>query len=301
MITRFAPTPSGYLHLGNIFCFACTSALSRKLKGDILLRIDDMDNERADERYVADIFETLGFLGITWQIGPKDLNEFKFRFSQRLRLPLYEHALRQLKDKGLIFACKCSRAEVLANSTDGGYPGTCRHRNLDLDEPGVNWRMKTDTALPVQIQSPQGISSHYIPPDMRDFVVRKKDGFPAYQLCSVIDDIHFGVNLIVRGEDLLHSSIAQLYLAAQLGLNQFTQSLFVHHPLLTDKQGRKLSKSAGDTSIQFLRNAGARPEDVFSLIAMQSGYDQHISNWNEMLDWIDKNFLYTVKSGHCDV
>jgi len=249
--TRIAPTPSGFLHVGNILNFSLTAGLGRQTGAGILLRIDDLDRERADAAFLEDIFATLRFLEIPWDEGPGDMADFETSWSQVRRMGLYERALALLREKGKVFACSCSRAE-LARAGGSGYPGTCRDRNISFDAPDVNWRLKT--------------GGSDLPAEMRDFVVRKKDGFPAYQLSSVIDDVYFGIDLVVRGEDLRASTEAQRFLASVLGLVEFETVRFVHHPLLLAEDGEKLSKSAGSTSIQYLRTQGYSPADVFALI-----------------------------------
>jgi glutamyl-tRNA synthetase len=279
-LTRIAPTPSGYLHLGNVFSFAVTAALARRAGAEILLRIDDMDRERALPEYVADIFETLRFMEIPWDRGPRSVDEFARGWSQVHRLPLYREALSGLRAVGAVFGCACSRAEVLRASRDGGYPGTCAGRGLALDAADVSWRLRTeggeDEMLRVKTY-PAGVVAARLPVEMRDFVVRKKDGFPAYQLSSVVDDVHYGVDLMVRGQDLWASTLAQLYLSYPLGAVGFRDAAhfrdvrFYHHPLLTAGGGEKLSKSAGSTSIQYLRRQGLRAAEIYALIATVVG------------------------------
>ena len=124
--------------------------------------------------------------------------------------------------------------------------------------------------------------------EMTDFVVRKKDGFPAYQLTSLIDDIHFGVDLVVRGEDLRASTMAQVYLADVLaaagmsGAEGFGGVRFVHHPLVTAADGEKLSKSAGSTSIQYLRRQGSSPADIFTLIGRSLDSEEPVRDWEQL-------------------
>jgi glutamyl-tRNA synthetase len=265
--TRLAPTPSGYLHIGNVFSFALTAALAKKTGAGILLRIDDLDRERAAGAYIQDIFDTLHFMGLQWDEGPKDVQDFDRHFSQLHRMALYKEALGQLENKGLVFACDCSRTKVLADSPDGSYKGTCLHRNIPLDAKEVSWRLDTSAEKEIVLKTFQKDAVRMqLPPDMQYFVVRKKDGFPAYQLSSLMDDLHFGVDLVVRGQDLLHSTIAQLYLADVLGKQTFLQTTFYHHPLLQTKEQKKLSKSAGDTSVNYLRKHGKTTEDVYALI-----------------------------------
>ncbi|MBS1567707.1 MAG: tRNA glutamyl-Q synthetase, partial [Bacteroidetes bacterium] len=270
--TRLAPTPSGYLHLGNALSFAITADLARRTGAKVLLRIDDLDRERMEKAYVEDIFETLRFLGIDWEEGPQDFHAFETRYSQLHRMPLYNEALQKLKAGGHVYACTCSRSQVLRQNPDGIYPGTCRHKNIPLDTPDASWRLHTEAAGDITVYTPSGETiTAQLPPSMHDFIVRKKDEFPAYQLSSVVDDVHFGIDLIVRGEDLWDSTLAQLYLASLLDLNDFTGSSFYHHPLLTTADGEKLSKSAGATSIQWLRAEGKTASEVYALFRHMPG------------------------------
>ncbi|HEY4335701.1 MAG TPA: glutamate--tRNA ligase family protein [Puia sp.] len=251
--TRIAPTPSGYLHLGNILSFSITATLARQTGAKILLRIDDLDRERAERKYIDDIFDTLHFLKIDWDEGPRDTEDFEKEYSQLHRMDHYHRALRRLQDNGEVYACTCSRTQILKDSPDGSYPGTCRDKNIPLDTENACWRLHTPLSadLPKQIQ---------------DFIVRKKDGFPAYQLTSVIDDLHYGIDLVVRGEDLRDSTLAQQYLATVLKEDRFARIAFYHHPLLLDATGKKLSKTDGDISIQYLRRQGITPEGIRSRI-----------------------------------
>lgn len=264
--TRIAPTPSGFLHLGNAYSFLLTSRVAAQYGTGILLRIDDLDRERIQDDYVQDIFDTLNFLGITWNEGPQNMQEYHELYSQVHRLPVYQALLQQLVDKGLVFACTCSRTQVLQHSVDGAYAGTCRDKQIPLDTPGVNWRIRTDMSKPLSFQSPDGqIHQYTLPALMKDFVIRKKDGYPAYQLASLADDLHFGIDLVIRGEDLLDSTLAQLYLADVLDAAAFLSAYFYHHPLLKDGQGTKLSKSEGALSIQSLRKEGKSREEVIRM------------------------------------
>lgn len=266
--TRIAPTPSGYLHLGNAFSFLLTRQIASATGAGILLRIDDLDRERVQDKYVRDIFETLHFLGIDYQTGPRDMKEYQEQYSQVHRMELYETALEQLRHGGHLFACTCSRSALAANGQPVAYPGTCRNKGIPFDAPGVNWRLRTGDNETVMMKTVSGETNGYtFPENMRDFVVRKKDGFPAYQLTSVVDDLHFGIDLVVRGNDLLDSTLAQLYLARTLGNNTFWQVAFHHHQLLTDAGGQKLSKSEGALSLQYLRKQHTK-EEILSMLSM---------------------------------
>ncbi|GAA4318787.1 glutamate--tRNA ligase family protein [Flaviaesturariibacter amylovorans] len=261
--TRIAPTPSGFLHLGNAASFLLTAALARRTGARLLLRIDDMDRERVRPAYLQDVFDTLRFLEIDWQEGPRDALDFEQAWSQRHRLPQYLAALQQLREQGVVFACTCSRADILKSSADGTYPGTCLHKNLPLDTPGAAWRLDTSTAAPLRVQSLTGVREvPGLPPSVRHFMVRKKDGLPAYQLSSLVDDVYYGVDLVVRGADLWDSTLAQLYLSRVLGLDAFSDCTFVHHGLVPGEDGSKLSKSAGATSVREIRAGGATLVDI---------------------------------------
>lgn len=282
--TRIAPTPSGFLHVGNILSFALTAALARKTRAKILLRIDDLDRDRATREYVEDIFNTLNFLEIPWDEGPRNYLDFEKEYSQLHRMDLYRQALKHLQESRQVFACNCSRTQIAATSADGSYPGTCRHKGIPLDEPNVSWRLCTTGLEEVTVNTLSGDTiKATLPASMKEFVVRKKDGFPAYQLTSVVDDQYFGIDLIVRGEDLWPSTLAQLYLSSLLPGNNFRNSTCWHHPLLMGTENKKLSKSAGDTSIQFLRKEGKQPTDIFTLIAQMLGQKTHITNFHDLL------------------
>lgn len=277
--TRIAPTPSGYLHVGNALSFIVTAGLAAETGAQMLLRIDDMDRDRADDRYVQDVFDTLNFLGIPWQEGPHDLQEFNEQWSQMLRLDKYNAALQQLRQSGRVFACNCSRSQLKGLAA---YPGTCQNKNIPLDAPGVSWRLKTEPAT-ISIKTLNGYVTESLPLEMTDFIVRKKDGYPAYQLSSLIDDVHLGVDLIVRGQDLWASTLAQLYLAQCLRL-PFSDVSFYHHPLLLGGDGTKLSKSAGATSIKYMREQGYSIGEVLNAIAKEAGIKEAVSNWRQLYE-----------------
>jgi glutamyl/glutaminyl-tRNA synthetase len=273
--TRIAPTPSGYLHIGNVLSFALTAALARKTGARVLLRIDDLDQERVSPHYVQDIFDTLSFLNISWDEGPRDVDDYQKNWSQLQRMDLYRDALQQLANQHEVFACSCTRSQLQAYDS---YPGTCRNKSTPLDTPNVAWRLYTDDRELNIKTLPEGITKIRLPDAMKDFVVKKKDDHPAYQLASVIDDIHFGVDLVVRGQDLYPSTIAQHYLADVLGLNAFKNITFHHHQLLLNDEHTKLSKSAGATSITYLRERGKTAADVYAQIGRILGYSKTLTS-----------------------
>lgn len=242
--TRIAPTPSGFLHRGNAFSFLLSAALARETGAQILLRIDDLDAERKRPEYLAHIFETLHQLGIRWQRGPQTPADFENKWSQQLRLHLYHAALDELRQQpGLVYVCTCSRREL--NSSNGLCH--CKNKALPFDTPDAAWRVAVAPNTVIRFTDLQrGPVAIDLATAAGHFVVRRREGIPAYQLASLADDVHFGISHIVRGDDLLVSTAAQLYLADRLGYGSFREAIFLHHPLLTDADGRKLSKSAGD-------------------------------------------------------
>jgi glutamyl-tRNA synthetase len=253
---RFAPTPSGFLHLGNAVNFTLNWLVARLNGGKILLRIDDLDAARKRPEYVADIFESLAWLELDWDEGPGLLGnidpvlEFENRWSQHLRLPLYKGVLEQLRDRKLLFPCSKSRLEHALN--DEILPE--HNLPLTLDDLHVAWRIVSDEQL-----------------DLGDFVVRRRDGIPAYQIASFADDVFFRITHVVRGDDLASSTIAQRYIARCLNETSFLHVQFLHHPLFYDSHGAKLSKSAGSYSLHAMRKNGEGPGVVMAKVAQLLG------------------------------
>lgn len=279
-LTRIAPTPSGFLHLGNAFSFLKTKALAEKHNAKILLRIDDLDRERYRPEYVQDIFDALDFLEIKIDLGPKNMQEFESEWSQVHRIEDYNEALQRIESSKKIFACDCSRKKIQQLDPSGYYLGQCLERRLALDKPEVAWRIDTSEADFVQFKEyPDQPKSGLIPQDSVFYIVRKKDGLPAYHLTSLIDDLHFGVDLIVRGNDLLPSTLAQLDLARNLGDKKFKQITFHHHSLIRSPKQEKLSKSAGSTSIQSLRKEGKTVREIQDIIRSVIAPDQQIPDF----------------------
>lgn len=269
-LTRIAPTPSGFLHLGNAYSFLLTQALAKKHGAKILLRIDDLDRERYRPEYVQDIFDTLDFLEIPIDLGPKSVSELESEWSQVHRMQLYEEALAKLRATGKVFSCDCSRNKIQQIDPRGYYLGQCLDRRIPLDKPDTAWRVNTLEADFTQFtEYPNFRKTALIPEETAFYVVRKKDRLPAYHLTSVVDDLHFGVDLIVRGKDLYASTLAQLDLARLLGEERFGKITFLHHGLIKGANQSKLSKSSGDTSIQYLRKEGKKLQDIKNLLRSQ--------------------------------
>ncbi|MBO6577233.1 MAG: hypothetical protein JJ896_17695 [Rhodothermales bacterium] len=240
--TRFAPTPSGYLHLGNVFNLLLAEAWRAETGGEILLRIDDLDRSRFRPEYLQDVFRVADWLGIAFELGPADPMEFAAHWSQSLRAPRYLRALQPLVESGEVFACTCSRREIAERSPDGTYPGTCRDKRIALDTFDAALRFRLD-AREVRGQPDSAF---------QDPVVRRKDGTVAYHVASVVDDVDYGITHIIRGMDLEPSSRLQRVVARAMGLRSFLEVEIHHHPLLAARDGSKLSKSAGSAARSLL-------------------------------------------------
>jgi glutamyl-tRNA synthetase len=280
--TRIAPTPSGYLHLGNAYSFLLTKALAKKHGAKILLRIDDLDRDRYRPEYVEDIFATLDFLEIKIDQGPKNSKEMESTWSQVHRLPIYTESLAQLEQSKLTFSCTCTRSQILQIDPRGIYLGQCLDRRMPLNKHESAWRINTlDADFLDYIDYPATPKSALIPEEASCYVVRKKDLLPAYQLSSLLDDLHFGVDLIVRGQDLFPSTLAQLDLTRILGKEEFAKTTFYHHPLLKGPDQSKLSKSAGAYSIRQLRQYGKTLADLFQLLGQSLGLNHELRSFED--------------------
>lgn len=276
LVGRLAPTPSGYLHAGNVFNFILTWLMVRSANGRLILRIDDLDQDRVRPEYLQSIFDTLDWLEIDYDDGPRSVAEVREHFSQVHRHSSYQQAAERLATLPQTFYCTCSRKQSSGEEPCLGkqHPFIPNSTALKADTRGVLIHLP-GTSAPGRL--------HEILPF---FVIWRKDNLPAYQLASVIDDVAMGVNLIVRGEDLLSSSYAQLYLADLLGLEHFKKAQFVHHPLLNGKDGQKLSKS---TKAAPLRQTFDTPAAVYRAAGAWLGLDlRHLQLIGMLEAWKNK-------------
>jgi glutamyl/glutaminyl-tRNA synthetase len=270
--TRIAPTPSGYLHLGNAVSFLLTWLWARSHQGSLHLRIDDLDAERKESRYVDDIFTQLRWLGIEWDSGPRDREDFERSFSQRHRLPLYREALAELRQKGALFACTCSRSQIFKLAPSGLYPGNCYKLALDFDAGDRAWRARVPAGTAPNLGDLlRPAETLRLDEALGDFVILRRDGLPAYQIASLVDDRVDQIDFIVRGEDLRPSTAAQRHLADQVGWD-FARKGTLHHPLFRSRSEEgKLSKSHKSLSIREARMAGLEAADVYRRTAKVLG------------------------------
>ncbi len=281
--TRFAPSPTGRLHLGHAWSALLAHDFARERGGAFLLRIEDIDPGRSRPEHVEAIREDLAWLGLDWD------GEVLF---QSKRLPLYDEALDRLKARGLVYPCFCTRAAIAAEieasaaaphgpdpgsgSGAGGpfYPGTCRalpeaERERRLAFEPHAWRL--DSAKAAELAGPlywrdDETEVQTEPERHGDVVLARKDAPTSYHLAVTVDDAAQGVTDVVRGRDLYAATDVHRLLQALLGL---PTPLYHHHPLLLDEAGRRLAKRSGAPMLADLRSSGADPRDLVE--ALRSG------------------------------
>jgi glutamyl-tRNA synthetase len=264
LVTRIAPTPSGFLHPGNAVNFVLTAWLAAQHSGRLLLRIDDMDAARVRTAYLEDVFRVLDWLGIVCDEGPADVAQFRREYSLTHRTELYRDELQRLRQRGLIYACRCSRRELAGHPGDV-YPGTCRSLGLPLvcHESAARLAVPRPCLVVVPGTGPVDVAEV-----IGDAVLWRRDDLPAYQLASVVEDRDLGVNAIVRGLDLLPSTSLQLHLAPLLGADALAAADIRHHALVRAPDGTKLSKSAGRQSQSMAGDRALRAFIVAAAVGM---------------------------------
>ena len=275
---RFAPSPSGRIHLGNILCCLLAWLSARQKGGRVLLRIEDLDTARCPRRYADQMEEDLKWLGLTWDVGPGK-EEADGPYYQSERTAIYQAALEKLEEMGLVYPCFCTRAELHAASaphrSDGQtvYPGTCRHLTADeaaerAKKRAPALRLRVPTEMIAFQDGHMGRQTQRLDTECGDFLLRRSDGLFAYQLAVVVDDAAMGVTEVVRGADLLDSTPRQLLLYRLLGLRA---PEFYHFPLLLAPDGRRLSKRDADAGLDVLREKAA-PEEILGKLAYLAGF-----------------------------
>ena len=256
-ITRFAPSPSGRLHLGHAFSAALGHGRARETGGQFRLRIEDLDQTRSRPEFVAGIYEDLRWLGIGWAEPV---------LVQSQRTAAYDSALERLKAQGLVFACFCTRADIAQSLTAPhgdaatSYPGTCRDLPDDPERRATTphcWRLNSAKALeqaglPSWIED-DGTRFVATGPDIGDAILARKDAPASYHLACVVDDAESDVTLVVRGADLRPSTPVQRLLQSLLGL---PEPAYLHHPLVTHADGRRLAKRDLAPTLAALRDSG---------------------------------------------
>lgn len=269
---RFAPSPTGPLHLGNARSALLGYLWARSEGGEFLLRIEDLDAERCKQEHVAELREDLSYLGLTFD-GPP--------LFQSQRSARYDEALQRLKGLGRLYPCFCSRAEIARAASaphgpaeDGPrYPGTCAQippedaeAKAQLRRPA--WRFRSAPGRVQFVDAVAGPFSQDVARDVGDFVVCRADGVASYQLAVVVDDHESAITHVLRGGDLLSSTPRQLQLYAALN---WTPPQFAHVGLVLDMQGRRLAKRDGVASVAELRQAGVPRGELLSRLCVGFG------------------------------
>lgn len=277
VVGRFAPSPSGRMHLGNAFSALLAWLSVRSAGGELVLRQEDLDPQRCKREYAEQIEADFRWLGLNWDRGGSQGGPMYF---QSNRSEIYAEYLERLNRKGLIYPCFCTRNQLHAASaphaTDGTpiYAGTCRNLTpAEQAERAKNRKPALRVRTPAETISftdrVMGNYSETLNRDCGDFILRRSDGVHAYQLAVVVDDALMGVNQVVRGADLLSSTPRQIWLQRQLGFSE--QPQYCHVPLLCGRDGHRLSKRQKDVDLGALRKAGRRPEEVVGQLAFWAG------------------------------
>ena len=274
---RFAPSPSGRLHLGNLACSLLAWLSAKSQGGSIVLRIEDLDAERCPRIYAQQLEQDLAWLGLFWDEGGSSGGP-NGPYYQSECGDIYTASYKKLQEKGLVYPCFCSRAQLHAASaphtSDGNviYPGICRGLTAEQiaekrKKKAPAYRLKVPDADITFTEGCMGPHTENLLRDCGDFYLRRADGVFAYQLAVVVDDALMGVTEVVRGSDLLSSTPRQLWLYRELGL---TAPQFYHLPLLLAPDGRRLSKRDGDQSLENLR-ARYTPQEIIGKLAYVCG------------------------------
>ncbi len=295
---RFAPSPTGDLHLGSAAAAVFCAAAVRAACGTLVLRVEDIDTPRVVPGQAERIVEDLTWLGIHFHEGP-GLGGTVGPYVQSERQTLYEAAIDKLAAEGLAYLCDCSRAEIarVASAPHAGdegprYPGTCRAFGMlprDFRRPpAVRLAVPLDRSAVVTTNDlVLGSRTENVAEVTGDFVLRRGDGIFAYQLAVVVDDLAMGITDVVRGADLASSSARQVLLARLLGAQPPS---FAHVPLLVADDGRRLAKRDGGMTIREQRTLGRDPRELVRAIARAYGHDvgdaaEPLDALADMLQW----------------
>lgn len=274
-IGRFAPSPTGPLHLGSLYSALAGFLQARSQHGKWLLRIDDLDIPRNVPGSTESILTTLDAFGLYWD-GPVDY--------QSRHVPEYEQVLDRLVRDNLVYPCVCSRKTLASATTDHHspdvYPGTCKNRLIPLDQPH-SLRIKTDSITISFEDDLQGCISHDLAKQDGDFILKRKDRIIAYQFAVVLDDDRQQINHVVRGYDLLNETPKQIYLQQLLGL---AQPGYMHVPIVIDSGGFKLSKQTCATAVD-LKDPGMVLFELLVLLRQYPPSELKRAPPRELLDW----------------
>jgi glutamyl/glutaminyl-tRNA synthetase len=272
LLSRFAPAPTGLLHLGHVVNAIYVWGITNSIGGRVLLRIEDHDRQRSRPEFERAILDDLDWLGFV----PDEYPTNAFRRGNCLgrqsdRSDIYEDALQKLRAMGLIYACECSRSDIVSASTSSDelrYPSTCASKGL-AEAPGRGLRIRLAPSTERFVDLRHGPLQQRPSEQCGDILARDRDANWTYQFAVAVDDCDQGVTHVIRGDDLLSSTGRQIQLARLLGRTVPPQ--FLHHPLVMKTATQKLSKADGDTSVRDLRASGMRSEDVIGRAAALAG------------------------------
>lgn len=270
VVGRFAPSPTGELHAGNIFAYLIAWLVAKSHGGSIVLRIEDIDHERSRQSFADKIMHDLEMLGLTWDHGP---------IYQRERTAAYANAFATIANTALVYPCFCTRADIHAlGAPHAGerfiYPGLCKKLDTSVRSAHLSagkqhaWRIEVPDAIYCLNDHIQKTYQQNLVEDCGDFIIRRADGAFAYQLAVVVDDAEEGITSIVRGVDLLSSTPQQMFLQELLGYNTPN---YWHIPLFVDKDGRRLSKRHSDAGLDIMLKTYRYPEAIIGHIAFLAG------------------------------
>ncbi len=281
--TRFAPSPTGDLHIGSAWTALAAWTLAKKGGGAYVLRVEDLDPPRTVRGAAAQIIEDLRWLGLEWDEGP-DLGGPCAPYTQSERTPLYQAALDDLTARGLTYPCDCSRAEIAraASAPHAGeetvYPGTCRdkdRRRVFKREPATRLRVESDERIVIN-DGIMGPFAQTLRSEVGDFVLRRGDGVFAYQLAVVVDDLAMRITDVVRGLDLLPSTPRQVLVVRLLGGEV---PRFWHVPLVVAADGTRLAKRTPGSSVRTLRERGVPAREIVDTLSHALNLAEEPASW----------------------
>ena len=264
VVGRFAPTPSGRMHLGNVFAALIAWLSVRSQKGSMVLRMEDLDTQRTSEEYAAILRDDLRWLGLDWDEETPP---------QSGRSAVYDKYFEKLRDLDLLYPCYCTRSQLHSvnapHLADGTYvyPGTCRKLTAPPSDRIPSWRVRVPDDIWEFDDLVFGAYRENLATDCGDFVVRRADGVYVYQLAVTVDDGEAGITEVVRGMDLLSSAPRQMYLQSLFG---FSCPTYGHVPMLMSPEGRRLSKRDKDLDLGRLR-LHLKPEQLIGTLAASAG------------------------------
>jgi glutamyl-tRNA synthetase len=272
VVGRIAPSPTGYLHLGHARSFLLAWWSIRSQGGKVVLRIEDLDAQRSQPKYIDACLRDLEWLGLDWDVGPRIQSDGLSRILE---------CAEQLTRAGLAYPCICSRRDVMASQSaphrgdqELRYPGTCRGRFADLkaandySSNSACLRFLVQPGLVTVDDDLTGPHPFDVLNEVGDFPILRRDQSPAYQLAVVVDDERDGVTEVLRGNDLLASAARQQLIYQALG---FRTPRWIHVPLVVDQQGRRLAKRTDALSLAHLRQRGVQARDVIAWVASSIG------------------------------